>query len=223
MSTPNRNIRGGKAYKKMKSGNVRRRSKNPDAPVDTTTGIDHYAIVIKRLGDNRILVKLDTGQEVQAVIPGRFRRKVWFNAGDYIQIQCSSANCYDVIQKIINENEKINAETAVGKEGGVNDIFMPSTEDPDNESGDERIDEEFDAFGNKLEPIEDTEDTQNDGDKQNDEKNQDEKLIMTKPNINADKMKRRIKEKERDIQRRSNFTKDYDIKPDSLISGSESE
>jgi len=212
MSTVNRNIRGGKNYKKMKSGNVRRKSKNPDLPVDTTTGIDHYAIVSKRLGDNRLMVKLDTGNEVQAVIPGRFRRKVWFNAGDYIQVQRTGEDYYDVIQKIVNENELAKAQTAIGKkENTADDVFLPDIgEEEDEEESEPESDEEFDAFGNKIEKTEETEETE-----ENDVK-------LKNASVNVSKFKRRQKEKERDLSRRNN-TRDYDFKPDSLVGGSESD
>ncbi len=209
MSTVNRNIRGGKNYKKMKSGNVRRKSKNPDQPVDTTTGVDHYAIVMKRLGDNRLLVKLDTGAEVQAVIPGRFRRKVWFNAGDYIQVERTGDDFYDIMQKILNENEQLKAQTAVGKkENTEQDIFMPSIEEEDEEESEVEEDEEFDAFGNKIVQTEETE--------------KEEDVKLTKASVNVDKFKRKLKEKERDLERRSNV-RDYDEKPTSLVTGSDSD
>ena len=212
MSTVNRNVRGGKNYKKMKSGNARRKSKNPDMPVDTTTGVDHYAVVSKRLGDNRLMVKLDNGMEVQAVIPGRFKRRVWFNAGDYIQVQRTGDDFYDVVQKIVNESEQAKAQTAVGKkENTADDVFMPDIEEEDEEEESEpESDEEFDAFGNKIEKTEE----------QRDENEADVKL--NKASVNVDKFKRKQKEKERDISRRNN-TRDYDAKPDSLIGGSQSE
>lgn len=208
MSTVTRNIRGGKNYKKMKSGNVRRKSKNPDQPVDTTTGIDHYAVVSKRLGDNRLLVKLDTGDEVQAVIPGRFRRKVWFNAGDFIQVQQAGDNYFDVIQKIINESELLKAQTAIGKkENTADDVFMPDIEEE--EESEVESDEEFDAFGNKIEKTEE-------------QLEKEDEVKLNKTSVNVDKFKRKQKEKERDIERRNN-TRDYDFKPDSLIGGSDLE
>jgi initiation factor 1A len=206
MSTANRNTRGGKAYKKTKSGNVRRRSKNPDMPVDTTTGIDHYGVVTRRLGDNRLIVKLDTGSEIQAVIPGRFRRRVWFNSGDYVQVQSVGDNFYDVIQKIVNENEQAKAQATIGKkEYTENDIFAPVIEESESESEPDS-DEEFDAFGNKIESKK-TESKET-------EKTTDIKL--NKDSVNVSKYTRKLKEKERDISRRSNV-RDYDLKPESIV------
>ena len=211
MSTVNRNVRGGKNYKKMKSGNARRKSKNPDMPVDTTTGVDHYGIVSKRLGDNRLLVKLDNGVDVQAVIPGRFKRRVWFNTGDYLQVERTGDDYYDVIQKIVNESELAKAQTAVGKkENTAADVFIPDIEEEDEEDSESDSEDEFDAFGNKIEK----------NDELSGEKKDDIKLNKT--TLNVDKFKRKQKEKERDVSRRNN-TRDYDVKPDSIIGGSESE
>ena len=211
MSNVNRNVRGGKNYKKMKSGNARRKSKNPDMPVDTTTGVDHYGIVSKRLGDNRLLVKLDNGVDVQAVIPGRFKRRVWFNTGDYLQVERTGDDYYDVIQKIVNESELAKAQTAVGKkENTAADVFIPDIEEEDEEDSEPDSEDEFDAFGNKIEK----------NDELSGEKKDDIKLNKT--TLNVDKFKRKQKEKERDVSRRNN-TRDYDVKPDSIIGGSESE
>jgi initiation factor 1A len=196
-----RNTVGGKAYKKTKSGNVRRRSKNPDKPVDTSTGIDFYAIVQKRLGDNRLLVKLSTGVEVQAVIPGKFKKKVWFNAGDYIQVQEVGVGFYDIIQKIINETEQQNAQLAFGKhEAGENDIFRPDVID---EESDEEFNldnqDEIDEFGNVIKKVARAE------------------LQPNKPNISAKKLARKEREKERDINRRNDRDADIDDKPLSMV------
>jgi initiation factor 1A len=192
---------GGKAYKKTKSGNVRRRSKNPDKPVDTSTGIDFYAIVQKRLGDNRLLVKLSTGVEVQAVIPGKFKKKVWFNAGDYIQVQEVGVGFYDIVQKIINQTEQQNAQLAFGKhEAGENDIFRPDVIDEESdEEPDLNREDEFDEFGNvikKVKPVE---------------------VQLKNPNISANKLARKKREKERDIDRRTDRNADINDKPLSMV------
>lgn len=229
MSTANRNIHGGKKYKKTKSGNVRRKSKNPDVPVDTTTGIDHYAIVTKRLGDNGIQVKLDTGETVQAVIPGRFRRKVWFRVDDYIQVQRTSSDAYDVIQKLQNENEQLKAQAAIGKkENTEQDIFLPSIEEEDESESEVEKDEDFDAFGKKIQIEEQDEKNEKDEKEETEETEETETNIkkkdvqLTKSSVNVEKYKRKLREKERDIERRSNI-RDYDEKPTSLVSDSGSD
>jgi initiation factor 1A len=196
-----RNTIGGKAYKKTKSGNVRRRSKNPDKPVDTSTGVDFYAIVQKRLGDNRLLVKLANGTEVQAVIPGKFKKKVWFNAGDYIQVEEVGIGFYDIIQKIINPTEQQNAQLAFGKhEAGENDIFRPDViEEESDEETDLTNQDEMDEFGNLVKKVKPA------------------AIQLDKPNVNPNKLLRKQREKERDVHRRTDRDVDADDKPQSLI------
>ncbi len=199
-----RNTIGGKAYKKSKSGNVRRRSKNPDVPVDTTTGIDHYANVVKRLGNNRLLVKLDNGDEVQAVIPGRFMKKIWFNPGDYIHVRCEGEGFYDIIQKILNPLEQNNAQISLSKrETGEEDFFRPdiSEESDDDEfvnnnDGDDAVDE----LGNPIKS--------------------DPTTVIKKQTVSADKLVRKQKEKERDIQRRAEANLDYSDRVISVVTNS---
>lgn len=185
---------GGKSYKKNKSGNVKRRSKNPDMPVDISTGIDHYAMVVKRIGGNRISAKLDSGVEIQAVIPGRFMKKVWFNAGDYIHVRDEGNGFYDIVQKIINQDEQTNAQSSMSKkDNGEQDIFRPDIDDmSDEEIFDDKNqdDSNFDDFGNKI------------------TKEESKKL---------DKLVRKQKEKERDTNRRNNRDDDIFEKPTSII------
>ena len=196
-----RNTIGGKSYKKNKSGNVRRRSKNPDKPVDTSSGVDFYAIVQKRLGDNRLLVKLANGTEVQAVIPGKFKKKVWFNSGDYIQVQEVGIGFYDIIQKIVNQTEQQNAQLAFGKhEAGENDIFRPDVIDEESdEEPDLNNEDEFDELGNVIKKVKPTE------------------IQPNKPNISASKLARKQREKQRDIDRRTDRDFDVNDKPNSLV------
>tara|TARA_B110000285_G_scaffold225862_1_gene284740 strand:- start:5887 stop:6297 length:411 start_codon:yes stop_codon:yes gene_type:complete len=44
---------------------------------------EEYAIISKKLGDRRMLVQMpDMGPEKMAIIPGRFRKRCWFDVGD---------------------------------------------------------------------------------------------------------------------------------------------
>jgi initiation factor 1A len=185
-----RNTIGGKAYKKT---NHKRRSRNPNVPVDTTTGIDFYGLVQKRLGDNKILVKLNNGDNVHAVIPGKFRKNVWFNSGDYIHVRKGGDNSYDIIQKIVNNIEQANAQTAIIKQETGDNIFYPDFNIEENEEGEEDLSEnnDFDAYGNIIESK---------------QPKQPKQILLTK---------RKQIEKTRDINRRNNRDKadtydDYD-------------
>jgi initiation factor 1A len=206
MST-NRNTFGGKGYKKAKSGNVRRRSKNPDMPVDVSTGYDHYALVLKKLGNNRLSVKLDNGQEVQAVIPGRFMKKVWFNVGDHIHVKREGVDgkfYYDIFQKITNENELQNAKSAIQKklDDGEQDIFRPDINL--NEEDDEDDEENNNSDDNRDDNSDDESNTftlDKPKSKLNNYKITSDKL--KKQNISIDKLHLKQRQKERDISRRA--------------------
>jgi translation initiation factor 1A len=44
---------------------------------------EDYAVITKKLGDRRMLVKTsDMTADIMAVIPGRFRKRCWFDIGD---------------------------------------------------------------------------------------------------------------------------------------------
>ena len=224
----NRNTRGGSAYKKSKSGNVRRRSKNPDMPVDVSTGFDHYALVLKRLGNNRINVKLDNGLEVQAIIPGKFMKKVWFNAGDYIHVKREGEDgkfYYDIFQKIVNEGELQNAKAAIQKklDDGEQDIFRPDTkideedendydEIPNNSDSDESSDcddvleEMFGSNKNIKTEVKETK-TKLTQDK------------IQRKNVSVDKLIRKQQQKDRDLARRAE--PEFIEKPISLVQPSD--
>ena len=44
---------------------------------------EDYAIITQKLGDRRMMVKLaDMGADIMGIIPGRFRKRCWFDIGD---------------------------------------------------------------------------------------------------------------------------------------------
>jgi initiation factor 1A len=229
------NTIGGKNYKKTKSGNVRRRSKNPNLTVDITTGFDHYGVVMKRLGNNRLQVKIDTGVDIQAVIPGKFMKKVWFNSGDFIHVRRESDNYYDVIQKLINDDEKSKAQTIMSKQmnGDELDIFRQN-DDNDGYNNFDLIEESENESDNDSEKEPDKNEDLNDFNGLNGFNDKPKKKEVINPNrqpisaeqlirktVNLDKLQRKHKEKERDVSRRSE-QHDYSEKPTSLVEDSES-
>lgn len=219
-----RNTIGGNGHKRVSKG--KRRSKNPNLAVDITTGVDHYAQVQKRLGGNRLSILLDDGQEVQAVIPGKFFKKLWFNPGDFIHVRCESGNYYDVIQKLLDPNEQQNAATALGKklDDGEHNIFRPDVQEDDE-------DDDFD-----MEPINEQnedDDDKGEADDGNGEEFNEDKLSrnerkaqmlrnVTKGNVNVDKFQRKVNEKERDLNRRANAERDFSQIPKSVVKDSDS-
>jgi len=208
------NTIGGRNYKKAKSGNVRRRSKNPDMPVDATTGFDHYAIVLKRLGNNRLNIRLDNGIEVQAVIPGRFMKKVWFNSGDYIHVRREGENYYDVIQKLLNDDEKQKAKQVLNKhlDNGEQDIFHQNMSEENDDFGfpsDSDSESSDDEFLEKEGHVDFIPKAKN----PNHQKINAEDII--RKTVNVDKLNRKMQQKDRDVSRRAET--DYIEKPISLV------
>lgn len=208
------NTIGGRNYKKAKSGNVRRRSKNPDMPVDTTTGFDYYAVVLKRLGNNRLNIRLDNGSEVQAVIPGRFMKKVWFNSGDYIHVRREGENYYDVLQKLLNEDEKQKAKYGLNRhlDNGEQDIFQQNMSDEQDDYG-IPSESESESSDDELLEKEGHVDSVPKAKIQNQPKINAEDVI--RKTVNVDKLNRKQQQKDRDVARRAGI--DYTEKPLSLV------
>ena len=105
-----KNPKGGKKHKQKASKDFRDNFNGKITYKNSKDG-QEYAIVVQRLGGNRLLVKTIIKKEIkeiQAVIPGRFRKKVWMKAGDLILIQFRSFNesqC-DVVHKYNEREEK---------------------------------------------------------------------------------------------------------------------
>ena len=137
---------GGKNYKKGKKGG--RKTKNPTNQFDTTAGQYLYGQVISKLGHNRLSVKLQTGIEIQAVIPGRFMKKVWFNKEDYIVVQCNDNKFYDVVQKVTSNHilSKATVEMREKADTDNKDLYNPFNDKQDSDDEDLAIDE----YGNTL-------------------------------------------------------------------------
>ena len=93
-----KNPKGGKGHKKKASKSYNVNFSKNLIEKDTEAG-QEYARVIKIFGGSRVLVKKEDGEEVQGVIPGRFRRRNYIRLDDYIIIQQRSfnKNQYDVV------------------------------------------------------------------------------------------------------------------------------
>lgn len=208
------NTFGGRNFKKV---GKKRKSKNPNIAVPTESGIDFHGQVIKRIGGNQLQVKVFAlNEDIIATIPGRFMRKVWFNAGDYIHVQ-QQGKFYDVIQKIQMDEEISNARRIQNKNAvtGEEDIFR--------QDEDEEEDDDFDEMPNSdSESGDDSEDEL--GNKKSVDKisskslSQSEKISsvkINKNNVSVDKLRRKLQEKERDLSRRAHT--DFSEKPTSII------
>lgn len=211
-----RNTIGGNGHKRVSKG--KRRSKNPNLAVDVTTGVDHYAQVQKRLGGNRLSILLDDGQEVQAVIPGKFFKKLWFNPGDFIHVRCESGSFYDVIQKLLDPTEQQNAATALGKklDDGEHNIFRPDVREDEQDD-----DFDMDQLNEQNEDDEETGDNFNEDKLSRNERKAQMMRNVTKGSVNVDKFQRKVNEKEREQNRRANAERDFSQIPKSVVKDSD--
>ena len=142
---------GGKNYKKGKKGG--RKTKNPTNQFDTSAGQYLYGQVISKLGHNRLAVKLQTGIEIQAVIPGRFMKKVWFNKEDYVVVQCNDNKFYDVVQKVTSSHimSKATIEMREKVDNDNKDLYDPFNQKQDSDDENEAEELTLDEYDNNAE------------------------------------------------------------------------
>jgi len=91
-----KNVSGGNRHKKAKN-----KPKQEDVPqnnrVELAKENQIYALVKSRSGGSRLQVECSDGQKRSAIIPGKFYKKVWMNAGDIILCELKDADinsCY---------------------------------------------------------------------------------------------------------------------------------
>jgi initiation factor 1A len=113
------NNKGGKAYKKGKKGGGREFKEE----FDITDGKHFYATVLNRLGDNKLSVRLTTGVEKVAIIPGKFYKKLWCNKDDTVVVMCEDLSC-ELAGKVTKQETKHEANSAMMKgDGHDHDVF----------------------------------------------------------------------------------------------------
>jgi initiation factor 1A len=123
--------------KKAKQQKGRKLSVKHYEKIDVKSGEGYYGVVEKILGDNKLNVKCNDGVIRQAIIPGRFYKRVWMKIGSKIVL---NIDC-EVVQ-VLNENDKIFAEAdkmMKNSKNSDNNIFY---EGSDEEDEDEDEDEE---------------------------------------------------------------------------------
>jgi translation initiation factor 1A len=69
---------------------------------------EEYAIITKKLGDRRMMVKTPDSAEVMAIIPGRFRKRCWFDIGDLclISFREFQVDKVDIVYKYTSDERR---------------------------------------------------------------------------------------------------------------------
>jgi translation initiation factor IF-1 len=128
------NTRGGKGYKKGKTGRVKTRPEKVIESVNVLEGEGFYARVKKRLGGKpaKFEVVLSNGTTSEVIARGKMHKKVWINPGMLVLV-----NSGNEIVKIIKENDKDarEANDIMSKVENTNSVF--STFFSNNSSDDE--------------------------------------------------------------------------------------
>jgi translation initiation factor 1A len=96
---------------------------------------EEYAVVEKKLGDRRMMLMLPSGREVMGIIPGRFRKRCWFDIGDLtlISFREFQDNKADVIYKY-NQDERMSLQH-LGEIAGSFGNGVMAGDDSDNDDG----------------------------------------------------------------------------------------
>jgi translation initiation factor IF-1 len=133
------NVFGGNKYKKGKKGG--RGNKNPAGTFDVTDGVHYYGQVLQKLGGSTLSIKLQNGETIQAVFRGKFNKRLWFNKDDFVIVEHSGSNCYEVVQKIVAPDQRETAANSIGVKLNKDDynIYRAEEEEEDDED-DELID-----------------------------------------------------------------------------------
>lgn len=129
------NLLGGNKYKKGKKGG--RKNKNPTETFDVTDGVHYYGQVIQKLGHNRLSIKLQTGETIQGVIPGKFIKKLWFNKEDFVVVEHTGGEFYDIIQKIQAPDQLDTAAKSIGIKLNKDDYNIYRIDEDDDEDDDD--------------------------------------------------------------------------------------
>jgi len=131
--------------------NKRKNHKSKDAPkrdLVFKNFQEEYAIVTKKLGDRRMLVKMpDMNKETMAIIPGRFRKRCWFDVGDLclVSFREYQDTKVDIVYKYTTDERR-----ALCRVGEIPPIFANSSVDaeanPEEENEEDAFEFAFDEI-----------------------------------------------------------------------------
>jgi len=120
-----KNISGGNRHKKAKN-----KPKQEEVPQNNRVVLagesQVYAVVKSRSGGTRLQVECSDGQKRSAIIPGKFYKKIWMNAGDIILCELKDADinsCY-VIYKYTPKEANV-----LKSQGRINFDVMQEVDD----------------------------------------------------------------------------------------------
>ncbi len=126
-----------KKKKKKVSGEVKR-------DLVFKTFQEEYGLITKKLGDRRVLVQLACGGgEIMGLIPGRFRRRCWFDIGDLCLVSHREfqEKKVDILYKYTPE--EMRRLTALGE---ISSKFNSSATHEEEENEDEDFAFDFDTI-----------------------------------------------------------------------------
>lgn len=124
-------MRGGKNYKKHKKGND---DKNY-VDFDDESGNFYYGTVEKKLGDDRMQVKLHDGNVKQCTISGKHWKKIWYNIGDLVRINQN----HEILGKVKNTDKDVNNARAKINKTNESYVFDLPTNSDDEDDVDDKL------------------------------------------------------------------------------------
>jgi translation initiation factor 1A len=122
-------VQNGKGGKKGRRGKKPQNRQNEKANVVYADEGQVYACVKKRTGGTRLQVECSDGKIRSAIIPGRFRKRVWMNPGDILLV---SLNIDGTDNSCTIDNKYNNTEASVLRSQGL--ITFEETREKDDKS-----------------------------------------------------------------------------------------
>jgi len=137
-----KNLTGGNKHKKGKNKKDR-----PNEQITIKTKMVYaedgqiYASAVKREGGTRITVNCTDGKTRSAIIPGKFRNRVWINPGDILLCELETLGTDNICSIVKKYN---NHEARELKNKKLINFEVPESEDEENvKFGEDKIEEDY--------------------------------------------------------------------------------